>query len=183
MNILRTLARPLIAAPFILSGFDALARPAGHRERAALYQPLLDKADIHLSGRQLDLSTRLLGLTNIACGTCLALGKAPRISATVLSGVQVPLALANNPFWTHRGAERSADIAGLIVQGGLLGGLLLAASDLAGQPSYAWRRANNRDQRAEVRAVKAQAQATADARVNKIKASYDSRIAKVASHA
>lgn len=44
MNLLRIVARPLLAAPFIADGVDALMRPYVHVERAAGVRPLIDKA-------------------------------------------------------------------------------------------------------------------------------------------
>ena len=44
MNLLRVVARPLLAAPFIADGVDALMHPRFHVERAAGVRPLIDKA-------------------------------------------------------------------------------------------------------------------------------------------
>lgn len=153
MNILRAVARPLLAAPFVVSGIDALVRPSGHRERAKLFTPLLERAGIELSDRAVDRSARLLGLTTIVSGTCLASGKLPRISAGVLAGVQVPISLANNPVWSKRGSERMEAVSSLIVQGAILGGLLVASVDRVGKPSLSWRHANAKAQRAEIREI------------------------------
>jgi len=43
MNLLRVVARPLLAAPFIADGVDALMHPRFHVERAAGVRPLIDK--------------------------------------------------------------------------------------------------------------------------------------------
>ena len=175
MSILRALARPLLATPFIVSGVDALIRPANHRERAENVAPLLDKAGYPLSDKQMDRATRILGLTNVLCGAALAVGKVPRAAALLLSGIEVPVALANNPVWLHKGPARRKDILGLTESAGLLGGVMLAATDLAGKPSRSWRRAYKHDLRQEIEAVRTHERALAQARIakveNKVKAS------------
>ncbi len=175
MSILRALARPLLATPFIVSGIDALIRPANHRERAENVAPLLDKAGYPLTEKQMDHATRAFGLTNVLCGAALAVGKFPRFSALVLAATEVPVSLANNPVWLHKGPERRKDILGLTESAGLLGGVLLAASDLAGKPSRSWRRSYKHDLRKEIEAVRTHERALAQARIakleNKVKAS------------
>ncbi len=175
MSILRALARPLLATPFIVSGLDALIRPVNHRERAENVAPLLDKAGYPLSEKQMDRATRVLGLTNVLCGSALAVGKFPRAAALLLSGIEVPVALANNPLWLHSGPERRKDLLELTQSAGLLGGVLLAASDLAGKPSRSWRRTYKHNLRQEVATVRTHERALAQARIakveNKVKAS------------
>lgn len=168
MSILRALARPLLATPFAISGVDALARPAGHRERARVMEPMADKAGIELTDNTIDLATRALGLTQILGAAGLATGKFPRLCAAVLAVVQLPLALANNPVWLHKGAERRADLAGLATSAGLMGGLGLAAADLAGKPSWSWRRANRTAQRHELRAAREKERAASANRIAKL---------------
>lgn len=175
MSILRALARPLLATPFIVSGTDALIRPANHRERAANVTPLLDKAGYPLTEKQIDRATRVLGLTNVLCGAALAVGKFPRFSALVLAATEAPVALANHPVWLHNGPERRKDLLALTESAGLLGGVLLAAADLAGKPSQSWRRAYKHDLRKEIESVRIHERALAQARItkleNKVKAS------------
>ena len=175
MSILRALARPLLATPFIVSGIDALIRPANHRERAENVAPLLDKAGYPLTEKQMDHATRALGLTNVLCGAALAVGKFPRFSALVLAATEVPVALANNPVWLHTGPARRKDLLALTEAAGLLGGVLLAASDLAGKPSRSWRRSYKHDLRKEIEAARTHERTLAQARIakleNKVKAS------------
>ena len=168
MSILRVLARPLLATPFIVSGVDALVRPASHRERAETLTPLAEKAGYPVSTKQVDLATRAFGLSNILCGAALATGKMPRTSALVLAATQLPVAVANNPVWLHKGAERRKDLAGLTASAGLLGGVLLAAADLAGKPSHSWRRMYKQERRREVSEVRNRERAAAQARLAKI---------------
>ncbi|AWE42908.1 MULTISPECIES: DoxX family membrane protein [unclassified Actinobaculum] len=157
MSILRLIARPLLASPYVISGADALLRPSKHRERAAVFAPLPEKLGITLDDQHIDMATRVLGLAHVACGTALALGKAQRLAACTLAVTQVPIALANNPFWQHRAEERKEDLSSLAAAAGLIGGTLFAAMDRNGKPSLSWRRAAARAHRSELRAVRSEA--------------------------
>ncbi len=168
MSILRALARPLLATPFLVSGMDALVRPASHRERAETLTRLAEKAGYPVTTKQVDRATRALGLSNILCGAALATGKMPRTSAAILAVTQVPVSIANNPVWLHKGTERRKDLLGLTSAAGLLGGVLLAAADLAGKPSFSWRRIHRQERRQEIAAVRNRERANAQARVAKI---------------
>lgn len=139
-NLLRAIARPLLAAPFILAGLDAATAPEHHRERAAHLYSLAEKAGlkIELSAAAVDTTTQATGLAMTAAGTALALGKLPRFSAATLAVLHVPLALANNPFWTHEGAERHNSLVNLAGAAGLIGGALIASADRVGKPSLGW---------------------------------------------
>ncbi|ERH25238.1 hypothetical protein HMPREF1550_02670, partial [Actinomyces sp. oral taxon 877 str. F0543] len=44
MNLLRMVARPLLAAPFIADGIDAVRDPRSHVARIAPARPLIDRA-------------------------------------------------------------------------------------------------------------------------------------------
>ncbi|MDP9800530.1 putative membrane protein YphA (DoxX/SURF4 family) [Arcanobacterium wilhelmae] len=144
MSILQKISRPLLAAPFVSAGLEALAKPAGHRERT---QVLLDAAkktgcpvaQKDLKPQVVDLATRATGAVMALSGLALATGRLPRSAALVLGTLQVPLALANNPFWLHSGEERQRDLARLVQNAGLIGGALMAARDRSGAPSLGWR--------------------------------------------
>ncbi|MGO1590408.1 MAG: DoxX family protein [Ancrocorticia sp.] len=168
MSILRALARPLLATPFAASGVDALVRPAGHRERARVLEPVAEKAGLELTDRNLDLATRAIGLTQIVSAAGLATGKFPRACAGVLAAIHIPLALANNPVWLHTGDERREDLKGLATSAGLIGGAGLAAADLAGKPSLSWRRNNRAATRHEVRAAREKERAASASKLAKL---------------
>lgn len=154
MSILRKTARPLLALPFVLSGMEAAIRPSRHRERAAVFAPLTEKAGIELDERTTDRLTRALGAANVLAGFALASGRAPRIGALILAALQIPITLANNAFWLHAGDQRQEDIAGIVAGAGLIGGALLAVGDRDGKPSLSWARDNRARQREEIRALK-----------------------------
>lgn len=146
MTVLNKLARPMLAAPFIAAGADALLRPHNHREAAAKVSGLLDKVGLagktglsKLSPENTDLLTRASGLLFVGAGAALAKGTAPRSAALLLGLAQAPIALANNPFWEHSGEERRKDVQGLLGATGLVGGALIASTDRSGKPSIGWR--------------------------------------------
>lgn len=140
MHLIRAFARPLLAAPFILAGLDAATKPETHRARIANLNSLAEKVGLSLpQGTQLDPLTRSTGIVMTLAGTAFATSKLPRLSAALLGALQIPVALANNPFWQSEGAQRRADLLGLASAAGLVGGAVIAAYDREGRPSVAWR--------------------------------------------
>ena len=74
MNILRTVARPLLAAPFIHDGISALLNPADHVARASFVLPIAERIapGAGLEEEDLRLMTRVLGAASIAAGVAFA---------------------------------------------------------------------------------------------------------------
>ncbi|WP_418605385.1 hypothetical protein [Georgenia sp. SUBG003] len=86
----------------------------------------------------------------------LATGRRPRSAALTLALLNVPMTVVNNPVWAaHGGQQRKQYLSGLVRGLSLGGGLLLAAADLAGKPSWGWRVSNAREHRSELRQAKA----------------------------
>ena len=144
MNLLRFLARPVLAAPFIVDGASALFAPEAHVARARVItdscQPLLNKAGIECSDEDLTLASRVMGAVSLTAGLMLASGRAPRTSAAVLTALSVPVALVNNPMWTASTAAVRSEMASGLFRGlALTGGLAIAMTDREGSPSAAWR--------------------------------------------
>lgn len=156
MDILRIVARPLLAAPFVVDGWSALRFPTTHVQRARGAASALDKVGVELDDDQLALATRVAGGATVAAGVCLALGRFQRPAAAVLAMSALPLAFVNNPVWKAKTPEsRDAMRSGLVKSLGLFGGLLIASTDRKGRPSLAWRRRAHRDQVALISDVKA----------------------------
>ena len=154
MNIIRLVARPLLAAPFLVDGWSAVRDPDPHVERLEPVRPLFQKAGLDLTDEQLRLITRGLGVVTMGAGAVLAVGAGQRGAATVLATAAVPLAIANNPVWTASSkAERSAMRDGLTRSLALFGGLVFAATDRRGKPSGGWKVRNDREQRAAIKAA------------------------------
>jgi putative oxidoreductase len=76
----------------------------------------------------------------IGAGTMLALGRFPRLSSVLLAGSLIPTTLAGHRFWEESDPQKkTAQKLQFFKNLSLLGGLILAAVDTAGQPGLAWR--------------------------------------------
>jgi uncharacterized membrane protein YphA (DoxX/SURF4 family) len=137
MLLVRALARPLLAAPFITGGVSTLRKPTSRVAAAdRVVNPLLARVPQLSDTEQV---VKLDAAAKVIAGSMLALGKLPRISAAVLAVSLVPTTVAGHPFWDEQDpTRRSQQRLQLIKNGGLLGGLLLAAVDTAGRPSLGW---------------------------------------------
>lgn len=164
MNMLRVIARPLLAAPFIADGVDALTHPRHHVERAAGVRPLLDKATDAaglepLTDDQLTLATRVAGAVTLLAGLRFAIGRHPRRSALTLAAIGAPMALVGAPIWGGTGHLTKEQIKRrryrTLYKLGVTGGVLIASTDRVGQPSASVARALRRDQRRAVAAAEA----------------------------
>jgi uncharacterized membrane protein YphA (DoxX/SURF4 family) len=164
MNLIRLMARPLLAAPFIADGWSAVRDPDPHVKRLECVRPIVRKVGVDLSDEQLRLATRAMGAATIGAGAALSLGIGQRGAATVLAATALPLAVVNHPVWTASSREeRSAGRDGLMRSLALFGGLVVASMDRRGKPSVGWRRRNRREQRAALREAKARARQAVDA--------------------
>lgn len=172
MTIITALARPLLAAPFISSGVDALRRPEEHIEPVKNLQ--LEKTSVgELSDSTITLLTRVIGGVRVLAGVAMAAGKKPRLAALTLAATELPLALANNPVHLSSGEERKEHIKGLMTSVGLVGGALVAAGDRRGKPSLSWRLENRRDHKAEISALADQYELAMDAQKEKLQAKIE----------
>jgi len=137
MLLVRALARPLLAAPFITGGVNTLRKPATRVVAAdRVVSPLLSRVPQLSNTEQV---VKLDAAAKIVAGSMLALGKLPRVSAAVLAVSLVPTTVAGHPFWEEQDPiRRTQHRVHLMKNAGLLGGLLLAAVDTAGRPSLGW---------------------------------------------
>lgn len=137
MTIVRRLARPLLAAPVLQSGLDAVRHPG---PRAELAGPLLARVSEPLKlPSDPVLVVRGAGALTVIAGSLLALGKLPRLSALAIVAA-APVVQGTQPFWKEkdpqlRRTQKDAALRNL----GVLGGALLAAVDTEGRPGVAWR--------------------------------------------
>jgi putative oxidoreductase len=142
MPVLRAVARPLLASIFVVQGFDTVRHP----ERVA---PKAEPVIRLMSGRvpaipaKPEQVIRLNGAVQVVAGSLLALGRWPRLSALVLAATLVPTTAAGHRFWEAENDEdRAQQRIHFLKNASILGGLLIAAGDTAGQPSLAWRSRN-----------------------------------------
>lgn len=157
MRPFRILARPLTAAPFIVTGLESLRDPGPRAEQVApSVKPLVDRMS-WLPTKDPVALVRAQGAISLGAGTMLLLGKLPRLSMLLLAAQMVPTALAEHPYWTEDDPDRRAEQrTALLKNAGLLGALLLAATEPRPHPRAAALRRQLHD---------AQVQARADARV------------------
>jgi putative oxidoreductase len=142
--ILRRVARPLLGAIFVYGGINAL-RNLEHHAQAA--KPFLDKTVGKAADKlpeqvptEPDAVVRADALVKIGAGLALGFGFLPRLAALLLTGSLVPTTLAGHRFWELEDPqERSAQQIQFLKNLGLLGGLILAATDTGGRPGLRWR--------------------------------------------
>lgn len=156
MAISRLLARPLLSSIFVYGGLNALKNPEPLREKARRVSdriaPLAQSGGLTLPQDPTTL-VRINGATQVAAATALAMGKMPRLSASVLAATLVPTTMAGHAFWEETDpAARASDKTEVAKNLSLLGGLMLAAVDTEGKPGMAWRaRRATRDVRRQAR--------------------------------
>lgn len=138
MSLVRRIARPMLAAKFILDGVDHARHPSTRSETVA---PVVNQLASHSAvPNDPDLVVRVNGAAMAAAGTLLALGRLPRLSAAVLALTVLPATVADNDFWAESDPElKRRKRRQFLNNVGLFGGVLLATVDTAGQPGLAWR--------------------------------------------
>lgn len=142
MPVLRAVARPLLASAFITQGYENLLHPD---RTAAQAGPVVKSLAKRVTAVPDDTVTalRIDGAVQLVAGSLLALGRFPRLSALALAATVVPTTLAEHRFWeTDDKQERAEQRAHFLKDLALLGGLLIASADTAGNPSLAWRGRN-----------------------------------------
>jgi putative oxidoreductase len=134
----RTIARSSIAPIFLAGGMDAVRHPESKAANAEYVAgplaKLLGTADDPVK------LVRINGGVQLAAGTLLILGWAPRLSSTVLAASLVPTTLAGHRFWEENDpAILAQQRTAFLKNCAMVGGLLLAAVDKNGAPSLRWR--------------------------------------------
>ncbi|MEP6798589.1 MAG: DoxX family protein, partial [Lapillicoccus sp.] len=135
------IARPMLAAIFVVGGIDQLRHPGAKLGPAT---PLLDRM-IPMLGLPDDkeMLVRANGAAQLLGGVMLATGRLSRVGGALVAGSLVPTTLAGHAFWEKSDpAERRAQRTQFLKNLGLLGGALLAAVDTEGKPGLAWRARN-----------------------------------------
>lgn len=143
MKPVRSAARAMLGVIFITSGARTAAdpQPLVNRARSVTDRvgPMLARVHPRLSPNARTL-VRANGAAQFVGGLFLATGHFTRPAAALLAGSMVPTTLAGHAFWresdpTQRHLHQTQFLKNL----GLVGGLLLAVVDTAGQPGLRWR--------------------------------------------
>jgi uncharacterized membrane protein YphA (DoxX/SURF4 family) len=129
MQIIRTIARPLVAAPFMVTGLETLRNPGPRAERVApALKPLADRVS-WLSDKDPETLVRLQAALSLGAGTLLAIGRFQRLTTLLLAAEMVPSLLTEHRFWREDDpAVRASERALTLKSAGLFGALLLAGA-------------------------------------------------------
>ena len=126
MGIARTLGRTLLAAIFIFSGLEVLAKPEG---RAKAAKPVVDDV-VPVTPRDPVTAVTINAIVHIGAGAMLAAGILPRLAALALATSMVPTTLAGHRFWELEDpAQRGQQRVHFLKNTAILGGLLVVALD------------------------------------------------------
>ena len=142
MTIVRTLARPLLAAGFVAAGVERLRNADQTAEQLAPALTRLGKAVPSAAGLADNpvAVARVLGAAQLGAAAMLGAGKFSRLAGLVLAataGVNTLVDYRNGDAVTAEGRrERRTQ---LLKNLSLIGGVLLAAVDTNGRPGLAWR--------------------------------------------
>src|SRR4029453_18777810 len=148
MNLLRAIPRTLLASYFVAAGIKAIRDP---ESLAPAAEPLVDRVvplvkeytPEQVSGYVPENTVtlvRLNGIAQVVGGAALATGRGRRVGGLLLAGSLVPSTIAKHPFWTVQDPEeRAQDRSHFLKNMSLLGGVLIAAQDTEGKPSWTWR--------------------------------------------
>ena len=145
MNLIRLVARPMLASTFIYGGINALRHADTLAESAKPVndeiRDLADKVAPQVPVPEDDVTlVRINAAVHIVAGLGLATGKAPRLSALALASTVVPTTVAGHPFWQEKDkAKRNQQMTHFFKNLSMLGGLVIAAADTEGKPGVAWR--------------------------------------------
>lgn len=142
MSLIRSIARPLLAAPFILEGVRTVKNPAREIDVApGAFAKVDEKLAASSVPAVVDSSTivRATGAVAACAGLLYATNRAPRLSAALLLAT-TSVGFANRRrIWELRGEERMEELQAILTDAGLLGGVLLAMADTDGSPSVGYR--------------------------------------------
>ena len=138
MTLVRRVARPMLAAMFVVGGLDQLKHPGRKVDTA---RPLVEKIAPAIGlPDDTELLVRANGAVMVGAGSLLALGWLPRIASAALAATLVPTTIAGHSYWQEQDPEvRARQRTQFLKNLGLLGGLLLAAVDTEGKPGLAYR--------------------------------------------
>jgi uncharacterized membrane protein YphA (DoxX/SURF4 family) len=129
----------MLASIFIAQGLETFRRPERVAARAEpVVRPLAER--LSFVPDKTEEAVRINGAVQVVAGTLLALGRWPRLAAFTLAATLVPTTLAGHRFWeTEDEQERRQQRIHFLKNASMLGGLLIASADTAGNPSLAWR--------------------------------------------
>jgi uncharacterized membrane protein YphA (DoxX/SURF4 family) len=141
--LIRRIARPMLAATFVVRGVETLRspKPAADAARPTLegLAKLPDPVGPNVPTNA-ETVARVNGAVQIGAGLLLATGRFPRFASAALALSVVPGSLGGNTFWSEGDPARKAEQRRAFVADiSLIGGLIIASVDTEGKPSLGWR--------------------------------------------
>jgi uncharacterized membrane protein YphA (DoxX/SURF4 family) len=153
MQLFSALARPFVAAPFVVTGIENLRNPGPRADQVApVVKPIVDHLE-WLPTKDPETLVRLQGALSLGAGALLALGKFKRLTTLLLAAQLVPALLTEHRYWTEDDPERRAsERSHLLKNAGLFGALLLVATEPRKHPRVEALRRQAHDTRIKARA-------------------------------
>ena len=164
MRPFTTLARPLVAAPYIMTGLDAIRDPRERAERVGpAVKPVADR--IEWMPKDPETLVRIEGALSLGTGALLLTGRFRRLATLLLAAQLIPALATEHRYWTEDDPERRADERShLLKNAALFGALLMSATEPRRPPRAAELRRAVRDAQvksgAEAKAMRREAAAT-----------------------
>ncbi|WP_084124146.1 DoxX family membrane protein [Demequina sp. NBRC 110054] len=125
----RALARPLLATWFVYGGIESVLEP---ERRAARVAPMVDPALKELGVDDKVTTTDLVkahGALSIGAAALMAVSRAPRTAALLLTGLSAATTALTHPFWTVEDeVEKEAEKEQFLKNLSLVGGVMLAST-------------------------------------------------------
>jgi uncharacterized membrane protein YphA (DoxX/SURF4 family) len=133
MQMMRSIARPLVAAPFVVTGLETLRNPGPRAEQVApVLKPLADRVS-WLPSKDPETLVRMQGALSLGAGALMALGRFQRTTTLLLAAEMLPSLLTEHQFWKEDDpARRRTERALLLKNAGLFGALLIAGAAPSG---------------------------------------------------
>jgi putative oxidoreductase len=129
MELIRSIARPLLGWVFISGAVDVLRNP---HPRAEVAGPTIDRITGTASFLPEDrvALVRANAAVMLGAGTMLAIGRAPRLSALTLAASLVPTTVGGHRFWEQDDpVRRTQNRIHFNKNLAIIGGLLMTAAD------------------------------------------------------
>jgi uncharacterized membrane protein YphA (DoxX/SURF4 family) len=164
MRPFTTLARPFVAAPYIMTGLEAVRDPRERAERVGpAVKPVADR--IEWLPKDPETLVRMEGALSLGTGALLLTGRFRRLTTLLLAAQLVPALATEHRFWTEDDPERRAsERSHLLKNAGLFGALLMVATEPRRPPRTAELRRAARETQiksgAEAKALRREAAAT-----------------------
>ncbi|MFI0452635.1 DoxX family membrane protein [Actinomadura sp. 6N118] len=130
MRPFTTLARPFVAAPYIITGLETLRDPRPRAEQVApTVKPIADRLD-WLPTKDPESLVRIEGALSLGTGVLLLTGKFRRATTFLMAVQLVPAMASEHRYWTEDDPERrNSERSHLLKNASLFGALLMVATE------------------------------------------------------